>query len=68
MGILKGSVSYIPDRKPNEDFFVMIDVAPTDKFQLKSGYSLKGEIIIERLKIYQFILKKLFKKLDDTAS
>jgi len=68
MGILKGSVSYIPDRKPNDDFFVMIDIAPTDKFRLKSGYSLKGEIIIERLKIYQFILKKLFKRLDETTS
>ncbi len=66
-GIVQGEVSYVPDRKPKEEFFVMIDISPTIKFQLKAGYSLKGEIIVERLKIYQFILKKLFKKLDDST-
>src|SRR5258706_4573616 len=67
-GILKGRVSYVPDRKPKEDFFVMIDLPTTEKFQLKAGYSLKGEIIVERLKIYKFILKKLFRKIEDTSS
>jgi hypothetical protein len=43
----------------------MIDLSPTGKFPLKAGYSLKGEIIVERLKIYKFILKKLFRKVED---
>jgi len=65
-GILQGAVSYVPERKPKEDFFVIIDLAPSPRFQLKAGYSLKGEIIVERLKIYQFISKKLFRKLENT--
>jgi len=67
-GILQGEVSYVPERKPKEDFFVIIDLAPSPRFQLKAGYSLKGEIIVERLKIYQFISKKLFRKLENTDS
>jgi multidrug efflux pump subunit AcrA (membrane-fusion protein) len=66
-GILEGEVTYVPERKPKEDFFVIIDVLPNDRFQLKAGYSLKGEIIVERLKIYQFILKKLFRKLENES-
>jgi multidrug efflux pump subunit AcrA (membrane-fusion protein) len=66
-GILQGEVSYVPDRKPKEEFFVIIDIFPTSEFQLKAGYSLKGEVIVERLKIYRFILKKLFKKLDEST-
>jgi len=65
-GILQGEVSYVPERKPKEDFFVIIDLAPSPRFQLKAGYSLTGEIIVEKLKIYQFISKKLFRKLERT--
>jgi multidrug efflux pump subunit AcrA (membrane-fusion protein) len=65
-GILEGAVSYVPERKPKEDFFVIIDLSPSPRFQLKAGYSLTGEIIVERLKIYQFISKKLFRKLERT--
>ena len=65
-GILEGEVSYVPERKPKEDFFVIIDLLPNPRFQLKAGYSLKGEIIVERLKIYQFISKKLFRKLENS--
>src|SRR5258706_3791201 len=67
-GILKGEVSYVPDRKPKEDFFVKIEVVSSPQFPLKAGYSLKGEIIVERLKIYKFILKKLFRKIEDDNS
>src|SRR5882762_1855668 len=66
-GILQGEVSYVPERKPKEDFFVIIDLAPSPRFQLKAGYSLKGEIIVERLKIYRYISKKLFRKLENST-
>lgn len=59
-------MSYVPERKPKEDFFVIIDLSPSPRFQLKAGYSLKGEIIVERLKIYQFVSKKLFRKLENS--
>lgn len=64
-GILKGTVSYVPERKPKEDFFAIVDLSPQPDFVLKAGYSVKGEIIIERLKIYRYIAKKLFKKFEN---
>jgi len=65
-GILRGKVSYVPERKPKEDFFIIIDLPPNQDLKLKAGYSIKGEIVIERLKLYQFIAKKLFKKFEIT--
>ncbi len=60
-GVLEGKVSYIPERKPKEEFFIIIALEPHPDFQLKGGFSIEGEIIIENLKIYQYILKKLFR-------
>jgi len=62
-GIVRGQVSYIPDRKPKEDFFITIELTQDTPLELKAGYTLKGEIIIERLKLFQFMRKKLFGKL-----
>ena len=61
-------MSYVPERKPKEDFFVIIDLSTSTRFKLKAGYSLRGEIIVEQLKIYQFISKKLLRKWEDTES
>lgn len=67
-GILKGRVSYIPERKPKEDFFVVIDLSTTHNFLLKAGYTLRGEIIVERMNIFRFIVKKLFRKIEDAQA
>lgn len=64
-GILKGKVNYVPERKPKDDFFVLIELTDNSKFTLKSGYSVKGDIILEKLKIYQFVIKKLLRKFDE---
>jgi hypothetical protein len=36
--------------------------------KLKAGYVLKGEIIIEKMLLYEFIIKKLFNKIDDSIN
>ena len=59
-GILKGEVSYIKKDTSN-NFFVLAQIPAQDyKFELQSGYKIKGEIITERVKLYQFIFRKLF--------
>jgi len=64
-GILIGRLNYIPESKPKEDFFVNVELPDELPFELKAGYSLRGEIIIERMKLYRFMGKKLFRKLED---
>ncbi len=53
---------YKPDKA---DMRILVELTGNDKFTLKSGYSVKGDIILEKLRIYQFILKKLFRKFED---
>src|SRR5260221_11843798 len=67
-GILVGRVAYVPESKPKEDFFVNVELPGKTPFDLKAGYTLRGEIIIERMKLYRFIAKKLFRKLETQAA
>ncbi|GHU79119.1 hypothetical protein FACS1894145_2570 [Bacteroidia bacterium] len=36
--------------------------------RLKAGYTFKGEIIIDEMKLYQYIIKKLFNKTDNSIN
>ncbi len=56
-GITKGKVSYISERiNDNSEFYVLVDIDEDIKVpQFRSGYSIKSEIIIERLMLWQFI-------------
>jgi len=64
-GIIKGEVMHL-DKDEKNAFYVLASI-PAEykgKFDLKSGYKIKGEIIIEKLKLYQYIFKKMFKKME----
>lgn len=63
-GILEGSVTFISALKENEKYFALAKLPEVSRFPLKSGYSVKGEIIIERMPLYKYIIKKIFKKID----
>jgi hypothetical protein len=63
-GILEGVVAHIPERAEKDtDFFIQIELSEnTSSFKLRSGYSLKGEVIVEQMKLWKFIFKKIFRK------
>lgn len=63
-GIIKGKVNYITERKENEKFYAFIQLNNNNGFQLKSGYNITGEIITERLVLFHYFTKKLFKQFD----
>ena len=68
-GPIKGKVSFIPDRKEKDDnFYVLIDLPEEQQLSLRSGYSLKGDIILKRMKLGTYIIKKLFEKYDNRMS
>ena len=68
-GAIKGIVSYIPDRKDkNNEFFVLIELPEDQKLNLRSGYSVKGEIILDKMRLGRYIIKKLFEKYDNQIS
>jgi hemolysin D len=63
-GGIEGRVSYISDRKETEKFYALVEFTEKPKFQLRSGYAIYGEIIVDRLPLYKYFIKKLFKKFD----
>ncbi len=67
-GITKGEISYISERiNDNSEFYVLVDFNENvNLHQFRSGYSLKSEIIIERMKLWQFIFKKIFRKIGNS--
>lgn len=65
-GAIKGLVSYIPDRKDKDNaFFVLIELPENQGLSLRSGYSVKGEIILDKMRLGRYIIKKLFEKYDN---
>ena len=68
-GPIKGKVSFIPDRKEKDNnFYVLIDLPENQQLNLRSGYSLKGDIILKRMVLGKYIIKKLFEKYDNQMS
>lgn len=63
-GILKGKVTYIAERKENEDFYALIDLPELNNFHMKSGYTIHGEIVLRRMPLYRYFIKKIFKNFD----
>lgn len=67
-GIIKGDVTYISARKENDKFYALIRLGKANQFQLKPGYKISGEIITDRLVLFQYFIKKLFKEFDTKAA
>ncbi len=61
-GIIKGRVAFINKNEKNE-FYALVDITePNPLIQLKNGYEVQGDVIVKRVKLYQFAFEKLFKK------
>jgi len=59
-GILKGTLTYISERKENDKFYALIQLEKNKSFNLKPGYGVYGEIVTDRLPLYKFLIKKIF--------
>lgn len=61
-GLIKGKVSYVAERKENDKFYALVQLPATNNYTLKSGYNIYGEIIVQRLPLYKYFIKKIFKR------
>ena len=68
-GAIKGKIQYITPSDIDKNFY---SIANLNQYKssiiLKAGYKFKGEIIIEKMKLYQYIIKKLFNKIDNSVN
>ncbi len=60
-GAIKGKISYVSPANVDNNFYCLVNLTDYNKnILLKSGYSLKGDVIIEKMRLFNFILKKMF--------
>jgi len=59
-GGLRGTVRYVSPPNDDNEFFAVVDLERRADLQLRPGYRVSGGIVLGRLKLYEYILKKLF--------
>ena len=68
-GAIKGKITYVSPSDVEKTFYCLADIKKYNRnINLKAGYKLKGEVIIERMQLYQYIMKKLFNKIDNNVN
>lgn len=68
-GAIKGKINYVSPSDVDKTFYCLATINKYNpNINLKAGYKLKGEVIIERMKLYQYIIKKLFNKIGNTVN
>jgi multidrug resistance efflux pump len=64
-GAVKGNITYVSPSDIEKNFYCVVKLnSYNNQINLKAGYNLKGEVIIEEMKLYEYIIKKLFNKID----
>jgi multidrug resistance efflux pump len=68
-GAIKGKITYVSPSDVDKTFYCLAVIKKYNpNINLKAGYKLKGEVIIERMQLYQYIIKKLFNKIDNNVN
>lgn len=68
-GAIKGKITYVSPSDVDRTFYCLATIKKYNpNINLKAGYKLKGEVIIERMQLYQYIIKKLFNNIDNSVN
>lgn len=63
-GVLKGRVRYVSPPNDANEFFAIVDLPPPLPFEVRPGYKVRGEIVTGQLRLYEFVLAKLFDRVE----
>jgi multidrug resistance efflux pump len=68
-GAIKGKISYVSPSDVDKTYYCLANMEKyNSNIKLKAGYVLKGEIIIEKMLLFEYIIKKLFNKIDESVN
>lgn len=66
-GAIKGYITYVSPSDVDKTFYCLANINKYNpNINLKAGYKLRGEVIIEKMQLFQYIIKKLFNKIDNS--
>ena len=66
-GAIKGYITYVSPSDIDKTFYCLANINKYNtNINLKAGYKLRGEVIIEKMQLFQYIIKKLFNKIDNS--
>lgn len=63
-GVVKGRVSYISNTEQNQFYALVRITEKRDDLVLKNGFSTKGDIILNKVKLYQYLINSLLRNND----
>jgi membrane fusion protein (multidrug efflux system) len=63
-GPIAGRVRYVSPPDDSSAYYVLVDLGPHRKFEVRPGYTVRAEIVVARMKLYEFIARKLLGRLD----
>jgi multidrug resistance efflux pump len=67
-GAIKGYITYVSPSDIDKTFYCLANINKYNtNINLKAGYKLRGEVIIEKMQLFQYIIKKLFNKIDNSV-
>jgi multidrug resistance efflux pump len=68
-GAIKGKITYVTSTDIDKTYYCIAKMQKYNpNIHLKAGYVMKGEIIIEKMRLFQYIIKKLFNKIDNSMN
>ncbi|NPC83106.1 HlyD family efflux transporter periplasmic adaptor subunit [Pyxidicoccus fallax] len=67
-GVLEGRVRYVSPPNDANEFFAIVDLPPPHPFEVRPGYKVRGEIVTGQLRLYEFVLTKLFDRFEQNAA
>ncbi len=60
-GVTKGKVTYVSEGDKENKFYALVKITePNPNYELKNGYLVKADIILDRVPLYDFVLRRLF--------
>lgn len=63
-GILKGTIKAVNPKDTTNQFYILVELPEVPpSFDLQTGYKVKGDIILRKMKLYRFMMERLFGKL-----
>lgn len=62
-GPLRGTVRYVSPPDDSSGYYVLVDLDARPSLAMRPGYTVRGEIVVARMPLFQLLVRRVFDKL-----